>query len=131
MAKTHPYRIERLDKHHNRKNFSCGEVALDRYFKEQARQDATKKLTATFVLIDNVTDEIVGFYSLTASAIDAGEFPARLRISKYSTYPVILLGKLATSIQHREKEVRNNDWVNSYFWMHCLGVTNKLAKWGQ
>lgn len=103
MAKTHPYRIERLDKHHNRKNFSCGEVALDRYFKEQARQDATKKLTATFVLIDNVTDEIVGFYSLTASAIDAGEFPARLRISKYSTYPVILLGKLATSIQHREK----------------------------
>ncbi len=104
MAKIHPYRIECLNKYHNRKDFTCGESELDRYFKEQARQDAAKKLTATFVLVDNITNEVVGFYSLTASAIDATEFPAQLRISKYLSYPVLLLGKLATSIRHREKD---------------------------
>lgn len=104
MAEADRYRIEHLTKQHNRKEFTCDEPALDRYLKEQARQDATKKLAAVFVLVDNDTDEIVGFYSLSASAIDATEFPLEGRLSRRMTYPVILLGKLATSVRHRERE---------------------------
>ena len=104
MAKSVRYRIGPLSKQHNRKEFTCGEPILDRYLKEQARQDATKKLAAVFVLIDNDTEDIVGFYSLSASAIDATEFPPAARPSKHMSYPVILLGKLATSIRHRERE---------------------------
>lgn len=104
VDKATPYRIESLTKKHNRQEFECGEPELNKYFREQARQDTIKKLAATFVLIDNATDEIVGFYSLSSSAIDATEFPPEFRLSKHPIYPVILLGKLASSIRHRDKD---------------------------
>ena len=38
------YRIEQLDKKHNKNLFSCGTEALDQYLKIQASQDSNKML---------------------------------------------------------------------------------------
>ena len=42
--KPNDYRIEALDRRHDRKEFSCGVEPLDRYLKEQAGQDAHPSL---------------------------------------------------------------------------------------
>ena len=93
------FAVEPLDTaKHDRAAFSCEEDALTRYIKERANQELEKKVTAVYVLThDGKT--ITGYYTLSQSAIDAGEIPEevskKLRLPKYKILPATLLGRLA------------------------------------
>ncbi|MBU4009164.1 MAG: GNAT family N-acetyltransferase, partial [Proteobacteria bacterium] len=61
------YKIEPLSKHHNRKDFDCGEEALNQYLLAVASQHAKKSVSRTFVLIEvDRPEKILGFVTLTA-----------------------------------------------------------------
>jgi len=92
-----PYRVEPLGPEHDRQSFSCGVPALDTYIREQAGQDAKRKLAAAFVLTDD-GKSIAGYYTLSAHAIDASELPAGLskKLPRLPV-PVTLLGRMAVS----------------------------------
>ena len=77
--------------------FSCGSAALDRYLQQQARQDADKRVAAPFVLTEPPTARVLGYYTLSASLVDAAELPDALakRLPRYPQLPVTLLGRLA------------------------------------
>jgi len=92
-----PYRIEPLRKSHDRSVFACGNEPLDRYLKQQARQDAEKRVAAPFVLIEPPANRFLGYYTLSASAVMADELPDTLAktLPRYPQLPVILLGRLA------------------------------------
>lgn len=96
-APTTPYRIEPLAKSHDRAGFSCGSEALDRYLLQQARQDAEKRVAAPFVLIEPPASRVLGYYTLSASLLDANELPNTLakKLPRYPQLPVTLLGRLA------------------------------------
>lgn len=89
--------IRALDKTHERKAFDCGQEDLNRYLREQARQDAEKRVAAPFVLTQPGHREVLGFYTLSSSILSVEELPPDLmkRLPRYGQLPVTLLGRLA------------------------------------
>ncbi len=99
------YRVEPLDKRHGRSEFSCGVEALDRYLREQAGQDARKRVAAPFVLCEGESAEVLGYYTLSALSVDVGEWPEHVakKLPRYPLVPVTLLGRLAVDARLRGK----------------------------
>ena len=106
MSLTQPiYTIEVLTARHDRKSFSCGNEALDKYLYYQANQDIKKHIAAVFVLVEKGKQKILGYYTLSAIAIDAGELPQQIikKLPKYKLLPATLLGRLAIDQQCQRK----------------------------
>ncbi len=97
MLSSSSHRIEPLHKDHDRQNFSCGSAALDRYLQQQARQDAEKRVAAPFVLVEPPSLTVLGYYTLSASVLNANELPVDMakKLPRYPQLPVTLLGRLA------------------------------------
>lgn len=91
------FKLELLEKFHNRERFDCGKELLNNYIKRQAKQDVKKKLSVCFVLIDKSND-VKGYYTLSNSSIPQIDIPeefSRKLPDSYSNIPVTLLGRLA------------------------------------
>jgi GNAT superfamily N-acetyltransferase len=102
-----PYRVEALGKTHDRTAFTCGSAALDRYLQQQARQDAEKNVAAPFVLTLPPDPKVLGYYTLSASLVNASELPDALakKLPRYPQLPVALLGRLAVEQSMKGKGV--------------------------
>lgn len=91
------FRIEPLDAQHDRKAFRCGSETLDRYLKQQAKQDVRRRICRVYVAT-TVTDPngILGFYSLSSCTIALCSLPdaQKKRLPKHPI-PAALLGRLA------------------------------------
>ena len=100
-----PYRVVPLGKAHDRSDFNCGSEPLDRYLKQQARQDADKHIAAPFVLVEPPANRVLGYYTLSASVIMVDELPAELarKLPRYPQLPVTLLGRLAVDQASKRK----------------------------
>lgn len=101
------YHVELLADRHDRKLFFCGSEALDRYLSRQASQDARKHIAAVFVLTKRGSQEVIGFYTLSSSAVNAGALPESLlkKLSKYTFLPATLLGRLAVHKRHHGEKL--------------------------
>jgi len=91
------WRVLALQKEHERQNFTCGSPSLDRYLKNQARQDSEKRVAAVFALVQPPASQVLGYYTLSASTIHADEVPPEFarKLPRYPQLPVTLLGRLA------------------------------------
>lgn len=90
--------IELLGKKHNRKDFNCGKELLNNYLKKQAGQDAKRKLSACFVMIEKETNVIQGYYTLSNNSIPLNNFSEQIQKKlpkSYTSIPTTLLGRLA------------------------------------
>lgn len=89
--------VEPLGRQHDRTAFHCGADALDRYLKQQARQDADKRVAAPFVAVNPPITRVLGYYTLSASVVTLTDLPDELtrRLPRYPQLPVTLLGRLA------------------------------------
>lgn len=89
--------VEPLGRQHDRTAFHCGADALDRYLKQQARQDADKRVAAPFVAVRPPDKRILGYYTLSASVLTLADLPDELvrKLPRYPQLPVTLLGRLA------------------------------------
>jgi GNAT superfamily N-acetyltransferase len=100
--------IELLDKKHNRNNFDCGNELLNNYLKNQASQDVKRKLSACFVLIENNTNNILGYYTLSNNSIPLSNFSEQIQKKlpkSYTSIPTTLLGRLAIDKKHQGKGI--------------------------
>jgi ribosomal protein S18 acetylase RimI-like enzyme len=91
------YRVTALGKQHDRSGFSCGAEPLDRYLREQAGQDARKRVAVPFVLREGKGNAVLGYYTLSALSVDVGAWPEDVarKLPKYPFVPATLLGRLA------------------------------------
>jgi GNAT superfamily N-acetyltransferase len=98
---TGTYRIEPLGAH-DRRSFTCGSDALDRYFREQVTQDARRRIASCFVAL-GADGDIAGYYTLapTAIALDALPPERARKLPRYPVIPAFLLGRLAISSRHQ------------------------------
>jgi predicted N-acetyltransferase YhbS len=99
------YRIEPLGGH-DRRSFTCGVDALDRYFREQVSQDVRRRMAVCFVAVDEAGD-IGGYYTLSATSLSLDALPevkAR-RLPRYPIVPAVLLGRLAVSSAHQGRRL--------------------------
>jgi hypothetical protein len=100
--------IELLDKKHNREKFDCGKDLLNNYLKTQAGQDIKRKLSACFVLSDQETNDISGYYTLSNRSIPLSSFPVQIQEKlpkSYTSIPTTLLGRLAIDIKSQGKGI--------------------------
>jgi GNAT superfamily N-acetyltransferase len=121
------YRIEPLGRHHDRSQFSCGTETLDRYLREQARQDAQKRVAAPFVLLEGSSDAVIGYYTLSAISIDIGDWPEELarKLPKYPAIPATLLGRLALDKNYRGKGLGKHLLMDALY--RSWRVSNEIA----
>ena len=63
------YLMEPLGSSHDRSLFSSGEVALDRYLRQQASQDGRRKVASVFVAVEKASGAVHGFYTLSMASV--------------------------------------------------------------
>lgn len=100
--------VELLAEHHDRAGFASGNEALDRYLQRQARQNAERRISATYVLVsDHEPTRILGFYTLSATAIRLDDLPPELarKLPKYPHVPATLIGRLAVSRERQGQKL--------------------------
>jgi GNAT superfamily N-acetyltransferase len=94
------YLVVPLASRHDRDAFSCGIDALDRYLRQQASQDARRRVATTFVAEDLATAAVHGFYSLSMASVLLEKLPESLarKMPRYPTVPAVRLGRLAVHL---------------------------------
>jgi ribosomal protein S18 acetylase RimI-like enzyme len=98
---TGTYIIEALA-NHDRRNFTCGVAALDRYFREQVSQDIRRRVTNCFVAIDTA-GAVAGYYTFAAASLPTTELTGDevKRLPRYPLLPAALIGRLAVAAPDR------------------------------
>ena len=104
---TAPFAIEVLASQHDRKAFSCGVLALDRYFREQVTQDVRRRATTCYVAVEAATMRVAGYYTLAAGGIPLTDMPEAIikRLPRYPSVPVARLGRLAIDEAYRGRKL--------------------------
>ena len=101
-----PLRVEPLGPAHQRKIFSCGVAALDRYLHEFATQDIKRRLSNCFVAAEP-SGVIAGYYTFAATGIPLPDLPPELtkRLPRYGVAPAGLIGRLAVDARFRGRRI--------------------------
>lgn len=97
-----------LSSFHNKNDFSCGNDMLDNYLKLQASQDVKRKLAACFILLENNSDIIQGYYTLSNNSIPLNDIPSKIQKKlprSYASIPTILIGRLAIEKKFQGKGI--------------------------
>lgn len=96
--------IEELGKQHDRKNFDCGEVALNAFLQTLARQQQEKGISKTFVLVDHSKPKVIlGYFSLTACEVVSENLPPALAKKYPARAPGAKLARLAIDRRQQRK----------------------------
>ncbi len=97
------YNIEPLG-NHDRAAFSCGNLALDRYIREQASQDVKRGLAAVFVIAPKASPAtIAAYYTLSSRELKTDTLPAGIakKAGRYGCVGVTLLGRMAVNEKYK------------------------------
>jgi predicted GNAT family N-acyltransferase len=99
---------EILNSGHKKNEFSCGKELLDNYLHRQANQDIKRKLSACFVIKDQETNLLKGYYTLANNSIPQETIPKQFQKKlpkSYFSIPTTLLGRLAIDNRFQGKGV--------------------------
>ena len=88
-----------LAEHHDISQFHSGVPGLDAWLQRKARLNEAKGGARTYVACHGA--RVVGFYSLTASAVERRRVPSRVGRSMPEPVPVILLGQFAVDADYQ------------------------------
>jgi GNAT superfamily N-acetyltransferase len=92
--------VELLGPHHDRAAFDCGKEALNRFLRQQARQNADRHLGVTQVVVKAPGEaQIQGYFTLVTRTVEAETVPAASKKLPRGPIGVILLGRLAVDSQ--------------------------------
>ena len=91
--------IQPLQSHHDTEAFSCGNTALDSWFRRTAKQHARKGVSRSYVAVDlEKPHHVLGFYSLTVGEAQTETLPAAVAKTLPRKIPIVLLGRLAVAV---------------------------------
>ena len=94
-----PLTVEPLGLRHDRASFSCGEPLLDHYIRRQASQDVRRRVARVFVASGDLSERIMGYYTLSAASFEKDNLPVELarRLPHYPV-PAAVIGRLAVDL---------------------------------
>lgn len=108
-----------------KKDFSCGKEMLDNYLHKQASQDVKRKLAACFIVKDEKTNLVKGYYTLANNSISQKVIPEKIRKKLPKSYlriPTILLGRLAIDTHFQ------NEGLGKYILIDALKRSYEISK---
>jgi len=91
---------------HDRKTFTCGDAALDHYFRTQVGQDIRRRVSNCFVAIAP-SGEVAAFYTFASATLplaDLGTHEAK-HLPRYPAVPAALIGRLAVDERHQGRRL--------------------------
>ena len=102
---TAPFVIAPLGDAHGKSTFNCGGPALDRYLRTQAGQDIRRHVANCFVAVAAESNDIAGYYTLSAASIALGDLDADIvkRLPRYPVIPAARIGRLAIDQRHQRR----------------------------
>jgi len=87
-----PRPIEATD---NTTDFDSGEESLNRYLADRALTNHLADLGRCYVCIDGDTEKVLGYYTLSAVAVEHADLPGKVRRNAPNPVPAVLMGRLA------------------------------------
>jgi GNAT superfamily N-acetyltransferase len=95
------WRLERLRREHPRRQFRCGQPAVDNWLATRSLQHQEKHLSVTKVLLDS-TEAVAGYYTLATGQVDFSDLPPDVaRQLPQRSLPVAVLAWLGVSSQRQ------------------------------
>lgn len=91
------YRIEKLTKRHDRDAFDCGEETLNIYLRRYARQNTTRGISTTYVLVREGEIRVLAYYAISTGQVEREAVPEEHTLPRYPV-PTIRIGRLATDL---------------------------------
>ena len=122
------YIVEPLDtQKHDRAAFSSGVAPLDEYIQNRANQDAKKRVAVTYVLCEQNSSAIIGYYTISTASIETTRLPEDItrRLPRYNVLPAMLIGRLAVDQQYRGQGFGKHLLVDAL--KRCLNLSKKIA----
>ena len=121
------WRIEPLQRDHDRTRFGCGEPALDEYLARFARQNQESGVARTFVAVrDAEPIRVLGYYSLAVGAIDKANLPASAaRRFPNFPLPIARLARLAVDRDRQGKGLGEHLLLDAL--SRCLRVAEDVG----
>ena len=122
------YRIEPLEKKHDRRHFNSGVEALDVYLRDTAGQDLKRNVASVFVAIEPDKGEICGYYTLAAGSIPYVNVPVdeRKNLPKYESLPAVRLGRLAIDKNHQGRRLGEFLLYDAFKYALCQSIAWKF-----
>jgi predicted GNAT family N-acyltransferase len=96
------FTIERLSPHHNRRDFDCGVEELNSYLRRYSSQHERKGIGRTYVATRDDERRVVGYYTISSSAVAFDVVPENL---PRHLVPVALVGRLAVDNSARRQRL--------------------------
>ncbi len=96
--------IGALERHHDRRDFDCGEPALNTFLQRLARQQSERDFSHTYVATAMGESRILGFYAISASSVNFENLPASLKLPRYPI-PAARIGRLAVDLREQGKGI--------------------------
>jgi GNAT superfamily N-acetyltransferase len=121
------WRIEPLQRDHDRARFGCGEPSLDEYLARFARQNQESGVARTFVAVrDADPARILGYYSLAVGAVDKANLPppAARRFPNFPL-PIARLARLAVDLSQQGKGLGEDLLLDAL--SRCLRVSEEVG----
>jgi predicted GNAT family N-acyltransferase len=122
------YIVEPLDgQKHDRAAFSSGVAPLDAYLKNQASQEAKRKVAVTYILREQNSSLIIGYYTMSTASIETTRLPENItrRLPRYGALPAMLIGRLAIDRRYRGQGFGEYLLVDAL--KRCLNLSRKIA----
>jgi GNAT superfamily N-acetyltransferase len=91
-----PRPIEATD---NATDFDSGEESLDRYLADRALTNHLGDLGRCYVCVDADTEKVLGYYTLSAVAVEHANLPGKVRRNAPNPVPAVLMGRLAIDVK--------------------------------
>jgi predicted N-acetyltransferase YhbS len=90
-----------LTDQHDLELFHSGTESLDHWLKRRARSNQVSGASRTYVVTDG--KRVVGYYCLSAGALDVASAPGALRRNMPDPIPMAILGRLAVDVNWQGK----------------------------
>lgn len=91
----------------DRSGFASGVEPLDRYFRAQVTQDVRRRVAACTIAVEQASQIVAGFYTLSAADVPVTDVPVELtrRLPRYPTLPAARLGRLAVDARFQGRKL--------------------------
>lgn len=90
-----PQRPRPIEASDNTTDFDSGEHSLNRYLADRALTNHLADLARCYVCVDGDTDKVLGYYTLSAVAVEHADLPGKVHRNAPNPVPAVLMGRLA------------------------------------